>query len=356
MSKSRGWILGSILIAFAVNISWDRVLKSWTLPAFLPSSLSGSLDYLTNKKTIVQYITDYTKITDLENDLTRSIDQHGPTLVQIIASWSSEDIFNGVLISSDWYILSPRLPQASGYTVFLANDEVFTVTGHREHPVLWLALIKLPTPQEDEELYPYAKLTENTQAPDIGMFVHAILWKSPDYSLLFGIVDNVAAAGTGTTLFPKIAISFLSNRPTSNGTPIFTHRGELVGMLENMSTTSSSLLPLNADTVAHMLTSIGSGNDIRVASRQATFIPVTEKQVKSLKLPKTQWMIVHSVMPESPLFNAGIQKNDLITEINWEEIQNAKTSIRRQQSFSPGERVPVTVFNAGKYKTVEVQF
>lgn len=105
-----------------------------------------------------------------------------------------------------------------------------------------------------------------------------------------------------------------------------------------------------------MISSIAASGAISAAQWGATFTPVTPQQVKLLKLPKTQGMLVASLTPESPLLKAGLQKNDLILEIDGETIEQAQTSIWRQFRFKPGQQVSITIFHAGKYKTVEVTF
>lgn len=354
MSKNRGRILGTILIAFLVNVSRDRVLKSGTLPAFLPSSLSGSLEYLTSKKTIVQHITDYTQITDLENDITRNIQKHRPTLVQITPI-DSKIAYNGTIVTSDGYVLTTRLPEAASYTIVTAEGSSFSVTWRWHHPLLPLTLLHLPAPGKDDELLDHAQVTDNTKSPDLGSFVHAIL-PTPQPHLLFGIVDTFSPAGTGSTLLPRIHVSFLESDIPALGTPLFSHRWDLVGILGEMEENQASVLPFSSALLQQMISSIAASGAISVAQWGATFTPVTTQQVKLLKLPKTQGMLVASLTPESPLLKAGLQKNDLILEIDGETIEQAQTSIWRQFRFKPGQQVPITIFHAGKYKTVEVTF
>lgn len=354
MSKSRWRILAIIAIAFAVNITRDWILKSGTLPAFLPTSLSGSLDYLTNKKTIVQHITDYTQVTDLENDMTRNIERHWPTLVRI-TPLNSTTPYNGTIITSDGFVLSSRLPQAATYTVETSDGNKYTLTGMRSHPVLPISFLRLPLSSQDEDVLPHAQLSSSSKAADLGTFVHAIL-PTPQPHLLFGIVDTFVPAGSDSTLLPILHASFLESASAANGTPLFSHRGELIGLFSDTKQNTAEILPISTAMIQDMLTSITTSWTLQTVVWGATFTPVTDQQVKLLKLPKSQGMLVSTLATDSPLLRAWLQKNDLILEIDGEKIDQAATAIRWQYRFNPGEKVSFTIFHAGKYKTLDVTF
>ncbi|MFW5760226.1 MAG: PDZ domain-containing protein [Cyclobacteriaceae bacterium] len=73
------------------------------------------------------------------------------------------------------------------------------------------------------------------------------------------------------------------------------------------------------------------------------------------KIPDEKGVLVVVVNDNSPAENAGIEKGDVIVQIEKEKIENVEDLIRTIKKYSPGDKVKVSYYRNGKVKTVPVQ-
>ncbi len=62
--------------------------------------------------------------------------------------------------------------------------------------------------------------------------------------------------------------------------------------------------------------------------------------------------LVVTVDPKGPASKAGIERGDIITEINKKSVENSFASLI--QSFKVGDEIELEVWNAGKSRSVQV--
>jgi len=81
---------------------------------------------------------------------------------------------------------------------------------------------------------------------------------------------------------------------------------------------------------------------------------VTSETAKDLKLPAERGVVVNSIVPDSPAAKAGLQGNDVVTEINGQRIEGALQFRRMIREIPPGRTVQLTVWRDGRAQTVSV--
>ncbi len=68
-----------------------------------------------------------------------------------------------------------------------------------------------------------------------------------------------------------------------------------------------------------------------------------------------QAIVIHTVTPESPAAEAGLESGDVITTINDEPISDLNSFIDSVRSFEPGDEVTFTVYRDGEKEPLEME-
>lgn len=81
---------------------------------------------------------------------------------------------------------------------------------------------------------------------------------------------------------------------------------------------------------------------------------VTSETAKDLKLPAERGVVISSIVPESPAAKAGLQENDVVTEINGQHLEGAVQFRRMIREIPAGRTVELTLWRDGHAQTVSV--
>jgi serine protease Do len=79
---------------------------------------------------------------------------------------------------------------------------------------------------------------------------------------------------------------------------------------------------------------------------------VTQQKAKDLKLPAERGAVVGKVLTDSPAAKAGLQQNDVITEINGQRVEGTAQFRRMIHEIPAGRSVQLTVWRDGRSQTV----
>jgi serine protease Do len=79
---------------------------------------------------------------------------------------------------------------------------------------------------------------------------------------------------------------------------------------------------------------------------------VDADKVKELKLPAERGVLVGRVAPDSPAAKAGLQENDVITEVGGQRVEGAAQFARMIHETPAGRTVQLTVWRDGLAKTL----
>ncbi len=123
----------------------------------------------------------------------------------------------------------------------------------------------------------------------------------------------------------------------NSGGPLFNADGEVVAINSAISTKGRGIgfaIPINlAKDIVHQLEERG-----RVVRGFLGLRPeaITEEHVKILRLPARQGVLVSYVSPDAAAHRAGIQRYDVITEINGGRVQDKDEFFRKVAEAVPG--------------------
>jgi serine protease Do len=79
---------------------------------------------------------------------------------------------------------------------------------------------------------------------------------------------------------------------------------------------------------------------------------VTQQKAKDLKLPAERGAVVGKVLTDSPAAKAGLQQNDVITEINGQRVEGTAQFRRMIHEIPAGRAVQLTVWRDGHSQTI----
>jgi membrane-associated protease RseP (regulator of RpoE activity) len=82
---------------------------------------------------------------------------------------------------------------------------------------------------------------------------------------------------------------------------------------------------------------------------------ITRSLMKARDLPNDEGAMVNRVEDQSPADQAGIERGDIIVEVNRQTIKNSQDLIETMQDIKPGSKINVTVLRDGTQKDLKVE-
>jgi serine protease Do len=270
--------------------------------------------------------------------------EHGP-LAQAQGS--------GFFVSADGYIVTNNHVVDSAVEVEIVTDDDKTMTAKviGTDPKTDLALIKVETSE-----HPYLKLAKSK--PRIGEWVVAV--GNP-----FGLGGTVTAGivsaegrdiGSGP-YDDFIQIDAPVNKGNSGG-PTFNLKGEVIGVNTAIFSPSGGSVGIAFDipstTVAQIIPQLKDGGKVDRAWLGVQIQPVTSDIAESIGLQVAKGALIAQPQADSPGAKAGLKAGDVITEVNSDEIADARDLARKIGNMKPGTTVKLSVYRDGKTEAVSV--
>jgi serine protease Do len=81
---------------------------------------------------------------------------------------------------------------------------------------------------------------------------------------------------------------------------------------------------------------------------------VTAENMKELKLPAERGVFVGHVTPDSPAAKAGLQENDVVTEVNGQRVEGAAQFRRMIHEIPAGRTAQIGIWRDGRAQTLSV--
>jgi membrane-associated protease RseP (regulator of RpoE activity) len=82
---------------------------------------------------------------------------------------------------------------------------------------------------------------------------------------------------------------------------------------------------------------------------------ITRSLMKARDLPNDEGALVNRVEGDSPADEAGIERGDVIVEVNRQTVKDSQDLIETMKDIKPGSRVDVTVLRDGNRKSLKVE-
>ena len=251
-------------------------------------------------------------------------------------------IGSGVIISKDGYIVTNNHVVSGGdeFEVTLYDNSIYTARLVGADPATDLALIKI----DATDLEPLAM--GDSDDLRLGEWVLAI--GSP-YDLRSTITAGIVSAKGRS--FPNYdgqyrVESFIQTdaavNPGNSGGALVNIAGQLVGINTSIISLTGSYSGYSFAVPVNIVRKV-TDDFINFGSVQRAVLGVAMQQTD-------QGVVVASVKADSPAEHAGVQKGDIIREINFTKISSASELQVQVNKYRPGEKIVLTIEREGMVK------
>lgn len=260
----------------------------------------------------------------------------------------------GFIISSDGYVLTNHhvVEGADTVRIRLADRREFTakVVGSDEQSdvaLLKIAATNLPTLRVGD-----------SKTLKSGQWVVAI--GSPfglDHSVTAGIVSAVGRANpyADQRYVPFIQTDVAINRGNSGG-PLLDTRGQVVGINSQIFSNSGGYMGVSfaipIDVAMNAVQQIKATGKVTRGQLGVQIQPMGRDDAKALGLAEARGALVAGVEPGSAAQRAGIQRQDVITQVNGQPVNDSSDLPPIIGAMAPGTKVTLELIREGKPRTV----
>jgi Do/DeqQ family serine protease len=266
---------------------------------------------------------------------------------------------SGVIMSADGYIITNNhvIKDADEIEVILNDKRSFNGTVVGQDPSSDLALVKI-----EATLLPYVKMG-NSDALQVGEWVLAV--GNPfnlNSTVTAGIVSakarNINILGGGTSLEAFIQTDAAVN-PGNSGGALVNVQGELVGINTAIASSTGAYqgysFAIPSNLVIKVIEDIKQYGTVQRGFLGIQIRDVDAALVESEELRVNSGVYVADFMPNSAAEEAGIQKGDVITQVQGQDVRTTPELMEIVGRKRPGEKVQLTVNRKGKSQTFEVK-
>jgi serine protease Do len=261
---------------------------------------------------------------------------------------------SGFFISPDGFAVTNNhvVDKAENVEVTTDDGKTYTAKVIGTDPRTDLALIKI----EGRNDFPFVRLAD--ASPRIGDWVLAV--GNP-----FGLGGTVTAGivsarGRDIGAGPYddfIQIDAPVNKGNSGG-PTFDVDGNVIGVNTAIFSPSGGSVgiafAIPSDTVKTVVAQLKDKGSVTRGWLGVQIQPVTTEIADSMGLKSDKGALVAEPQANSPAMKAGIKSGDVITKVNGEVVNDARSLARRISTLSPGASVKLTLVRGGKEEVVTI--
>ncbi|MHC4310712.1 MAG: Do family serine endopeptidase, partial [Planctomycetota bacterium] len=259
---------------------------------------------------------------------------------------------SGFIISSDGYLLTNNhiVRNTEEVQVILQDGRELKAEIIGTDPDSDVALIKV-----DEDDLPYLLLADS-DALEVGEWVLAI--GNPfglSHTVTAGIVSAKGRSGIGLATYEDFIQTDAAINPGNSGGPLINLDGEVVGMSTAIVGAAGNIgiglaIPINmAKSVRQQLVDTGTvtrgflgimGEDI------------TPEKAEMFALEEAEGVAITQVVEDSPAEKAGLERYDVIIQLEGERVANYNEFRNKVAMVQPGTEVELTVLRDGERKQI----
>jgi serine protease Do len=263
---------------------------------------------------------------------------------------------SGVLVSPEGYIMTNNhvVEDARSVEVVLPND---TTTYEAEivgtDPFTDLAVIKI-----EGHDFPSVSFADTSRLR-IGDWVIAIgnaLGLEGGPSVTVGIVSNLDRSLTlGESRYYDIIQTDAAINPGNSGGPLVDLRGNVVGINTFIISTAENIgFAINASTASRVYDDVVQSGRVTNPYLGVRLQTMTPALASSLDLPRDRGVLVAFVEAGSPSDTAGLKVNDVITQFQGQDVNEASQVIKLLWHYKVGDSVTITFWRGSELHETSV--
>lgn len=258
---------------------------------------------------------------------------------------------SGVIVREDGYILTNNhvIEQADQIVVALHDGRRALAQVIGSDPETDLAVIKI-------ELNQLPVLPFKLSGNEIGDVVLAI--GNPfgvGQTVTQGIISATGRNGLGINRYEDFVQTDAAINPGNSGGALIDVAGNLIGVNTAIFSQSGGSLgigfAISAPICQHVLNSILQHGRVIRGYVGLKLLPVEQEDVLATK---SQGVVVAEVEPDGPAAKAGLQKGDILLQVNGEEINSASYLVNYVGLQVPNSKVKISLQRQGKALEAEV--
>ena len=350
-------LLGGVIGAVAV-VAVLVVGGFVAMPSSATSGKTGSRGTTSSSQTVTVNSGDSTDTT-----LANAVAQKAlPSVVSInVTTSDGEGVGSGVVLDTDGNIVTNYHVIEGAQSISVSTGDASydaTVVGSDESSDL--AVIKIDA--GDAALTPIEVGDSSTL--QVGDWVMSL--GSPfglEQSVSTGIVSSLYRSTmlqntSGNTIYTNLIQTDATINPGNSGGALVDDEGKLVGinsLIESYSGSSSGVgFAIPGNYAVEVAQKLIAGQTVTHAYIGGSFQTVTANNARSNSLSVNQGAYVAELADDGPAAQAGIQKGDVITALDDEEITSSDALVLAVRSHSVGDTVAVTLMRGSKQMQVQV--
>ncbi|MHB1350816.1 MAG: DegQ family serine endoprotease [Desulfobulbus sp.] len=262
---------------------------------------------------------------------------------------------SGFIISKDGLILTNNhvVGEADTITVRLADEREFKAKVIGTDPQSDVALIKI-----EADHLPVLPLGDSDRL-EVGEWVIAI--GSPfelNQTVTVGVVSAKGRNRIGINDYENFIQTDAAINPGNSGGPLLNIHGEAVGMNTAIFSRSGGYMGIGFAIPINMTKAIQEQllkqGKVTRGWLGVVIQDVDEELAKSFGLDKAKGALISEVAEKSPAAESGLQKGDVIIELNGIEVTDVSTLRNNVALIAPGSKVDAVVIRDGKKKTIRI--
>jgi serine protease Do len=261
---------------------------------------------------------------------------------------------SGVVVSPNGYILTNNhvVDNATTVTVIMSDKHEYKARVVGTDPKTDIAVLKV----DANSLDPIT--IGDSDKVQVGDYVLAV--GNPfgvGKTVTMGIVSATGRANLGIEDYEDFIQTDASINPGNSGGALVNDRGELIGIntaiLANGSEGNQGIgfaVPISV--ARNVMGQIIKDGKVTRAYLGVMAQEVTPSIAKAFHEPEVRGALIGDVTPDSPAQKAGLEKGDIILDINGKPVNNSAELRMHVSLMAPGTKVNVKVFRDGEEKTL----
>ena len=265
-----------------------------------------------------------------------------------------EGLGSGVIVSPNGYILTNNhvVDHATTVTVIMPDKHEYKARVVGTDPKTDIAVLKV----DAGSLEPIT--IGDSDKVQVGDYVLAV--GNPfgvGKTVTMGIVSATGRANLGIEDYEDFIQTDASINPGNSGGALVNDRGELIGIntaiLANGSEGNQGIgFAVPVRVARNVMDQIISNGKVTRAYLGVMAQEVTPSIAKAFHEPEVRGALIGDVTPNSPAQKAGLEKGDIILDIDGKPVNNSAELRMHVSLMAPGTKVNVKVFRDGAEKTL----